>query len=326
MLKAKVVVLCCLTVVGLVACASEEGGVVDEGTKVVERTVTRTVTAPGETTQAPAPEPTTEEPEEPASEPDATDTGGQDGSQASTDLVVGDAAVTASGNEITIHSFEYVPADEFYQPEPGFRFAAVDVEGCADPDSATAADLNPYDFNLQMPDNTRLDGDYYVREPVLNATTILPGDCVRGWVTYQVPEGTTPANVIFTGSSIVKWAVQDIAAEDQAPEEVLTQQYEYINIGDYDAAYALFSDPSQQAVSLEQYRAFFQSYDYYFVESYSFPSVQVQGETATVEVALTNSTSDGEEAYQATQELVREDGGWRVVMRDAQVATFAGSG
>lgn len=291
---------------------------VDEGTRVVERTVTRTVTE-----SEPAPRTSPEdrqgtrasEPEEPASEPEAA-------TEEPEDLVVGDAAATSSGNEITIHGFEYVPADDFNQPEPGFRFAAIDAEGCANPDSETSANLSPYDFSLQMPDNTRLNGDFFAREPALEATTVLPGDCVRGWVTYQIPEGEAPASVVFTGSSIIKWAVQDIAAEARAPEEVMTQQYEYLNVGDFDAAYDLFAEQSQQIVSREQYLDFFQSYDFFFVESYSFLSVQEQVDTATVEVAITNSTSNGEEQYQVVQQLVREDGGWRILMRDAQVENF----
>ena len=37
---------------------------------------------------------------------------------------------------------------------------------------------------------------------------------------------------------------------------------------------------------------------------------------------LSVSSSEGEERYEVTQRLVREDGDWRVVMRDEQVASF----
>ena len=41
---------------------------------------------------------------------------------------------------------------------------------------------------------------------------------------------------------------------------------------------------------------------------------------------LAVSSSDGYDQYRVTQRFVREDGGWRVVMRDEQVASFAEAG
>jgi hypothetical protein len=115
-------------------------------------------------------------------------------------------------------------------------------------------------------------------------------------------------------------------SQEQAPEDVLAAQYEYINSADYENAYALFAEQSQQLVSLEQYSAFFEANAPYLVSDYSFPSVQVQGETATVEVAFTASWAGGEGQFNKTQQLVQEDGGWRVVMRDDQVAAFLETG
>lgn len=280
---------------------------------------------------------------EPAREPDeATTESGV--AESSPDLVVGDTALTESGNQITVHSFEDVPPTDVWQPEPGFEFVAADVEGCANVNAESAASLNPYDFQLQMPDNTRLDSDVGVREPPLNDTTLPPGECVRGYVTYQVPEGETPTDVIFTGSSIIEWAVEAVeeaeqaapaegttvvgeqtSAQGQSPEDVLALQYDYVNAGDYEAAYELFADESQQLVSSGQYRAYFESNAPYQITSYSFPSQQVGGDTATLGVDLSVSSANGEEQYRVTQEMVLEDGGWRVVMRDEQAASFTGA-
>ncbi len=54
--------------------------------------------------------------------------------------------------------------------------------------------------------------------------------------------------------------------------------------------------------------------------------MQVQGETASVDIVFTASSAEGEQQFYRTQQLVREDGGWRVVMRDDQVAAFLGTG
>ncbi len=113
---------------------------------------------------------------------------------------------------------------------------------------------------------------------------------------------------------------------DQGPDEVLASQYELINAGDYDSAYALFDERSQALVSAEQYGAYFASLAPYEIAGYSFSSVQIQGETAIVVVDLTVSSSAGVERYQVSQQMVLEDGGWRAVMRPEQVASFTAAG
>jgi len=113
---------------------------------------------------------------------------------------------------------------------------------------------------------------------------------------------------------------------DQEPEEVLASQYELVNAGDYGAAYVLFDSGSQQLVSQEQYAAYFESLAPYEITNHSFSSAQVQGETATVVVDLTVSSSTGIEQYQVSQQMVLEDGSWRAVMRPEQVASFTAAG
>ena len=108
-----------------------------------------------------------------------------------------------------------------------------------------------------------------------------------------------------------------------APDGVLASQYRHINSGDYGAAYDLFDERSRGLVPPEQYKAYFASAAPYEITSYSFPSVRARGDEASVVADLAVSSADGEESYEVTQELVREDGGWRVVMRNEQVASFA---
>lgn len=114
--------------------------------------------------------------------------------------------------------------------------------------------------------------------------------------------------------------------EQAAPEDTLALQYQYINSGEYEQAYELFAPQSKQIVSLDQYRAFFEASAPYTVDDYSFPSVDVQGDTATVNLTVTisSATVDGY-LGQATQELVLTDEGWRAVMRDGQVDSFTSS-
>ena len=115
------------------------------------------------------------------------------------------------------------------------------------------------------------------------------------------------------------------ASQAESPEDVLALQYRLINAGDYEGAYALFAGQSKQIVSPNQYRAYFQSNAPYSITDYSFPSVDVQGDAASVEAALTVNSASGQETYQRAQQLVNEDGAWRVVMRDEQASAFVAS-
>jgi hypothetical protein len=111
---------------------------------------------------------------------------------------------------------------------------------------------------------------------------------------------------------------------EQAIKAVLYQQYRHINQGDYDDAYALFADRSQQSVSLEQYTAFFEARPGYAVDPYKITHVDVQSEdAATVEVVFTADSAVAKpEKFVRDQQIVREDGQWRVVMRDEQIEIF----
>ena len=140
--------------------------------------------------------------------------------------------------------------------------------------------------------------------------------------TTSFPETTTPPETTRGETT----QAETTTAPDEAPEDVLASQYELVNAGAYEAAYDLFDSASQQLVSPEQYASYFASLAPYEITSYSFPSVQVQGEAATVVVDIVVSSSNGVEGYTVTQQMVLEAGSWRVVMRDDQVVAFTAAG
>jgi len=109
---------------------------------------------------------------------------------------------------------------------------------------------------------------------------------------------------------------------ETSPEDVLALQYERINGGNFPGAYALFASQSQQEVSLNQYRAFFEANAPYSVTNYSFSPAQVQGDSATVDGNFTVNSAGGTEQLQRTQQFVRENGEWRVLLRPEQIAAF----
>jgi hypothetical protein len=115
---------------------------------------------------------------------------------------------------------------------------------------------------------------------------------------------------------------QGARQEEGSPEDVLALQYEYINTGDFEQAYSLFAQQSRREVSLAQYRTFFEANAPYSVTDYSFLSVRTQGSSASVEATFTVNSAGGVEQLQRTQQLVRENGDWRVLMRPEQTAAF----
>lgn len=115
-----------------------------------------------------------------------------------TEFKVGDRVETGRGNFVTLHAYEQPvpPPDEYTEPQPGQEFAAVDVEFCAEvetgDDQQTTYYVGPGDWELQMGDNTRRSFDIPVKEPSMSYADVPVGDCLRGWVSFQVPAGEKP--------------------------------------------------------------------------------------------------------------------------------------
>lgn len=91
------------------------------------------------------------------------------------------------------------------------EWAVIDVEACAGPtdDDTGFRSVNPFDFELLMPDNTRVGADLAVREPALNHTDLpYANDCARGFVSFQVPAGQRPRAVEdIVVEPPVRWAI-----------------------------------------------------------------------------------------------------------------------
>jgi hypothetical protein len=100
--------------------------------------------------------------EEPAPEPN--------GEAASGDVAVGEAATTEGGNEIIVYSYVSVPPTDMWQPEPGSELIGFNFQGCASPDADpdSVVSYNSYDFQLQMPDGTRITKVVWAKEFAFN--------------------------------------------------------------------------------------------------------------------------------------------------------------
>lgn len=111
---------------------------------------------------------------------------------------VGQRVTTGAGNKATVHAYEqpYRAKDREEQLDPGNEFASIDVETCAGSEDAAT---DPRQWQLLMPDNRRPEPELYalpIREPEFPAAPLPAGECVRGWITFQVPTGTRAADVV----------------------------------------------------------------------------------------------------------------------------------
>lgn len=125
-------------------------------------------------------------------------------------LVLGDTATTASnGTTLAVLSYES-PVTVDAEPDRGFEFSGIEVKGCAGPDSENSLmHIGPGAFVLRMPDGASLQPEEFgekakVREPALQSMNPLPGECGRGFVTFQTPTGERPELVLYDEQFVLK--------------------------------------------------------------------------------------------------------------------------
>ena len=141
----------------------------------------------------------------------------QDSVPSQQELRIGETATLRYADTSTVYSYvsPAQSANEFRQPKAGYQFAVIDVETCAgsvevtDPTGSTQLNINPFQFSLQMPDNTRIQPNLFAApEPTLPSANLSAGDCVRGNVSFEVPQGQTPTFVLQEAVPPAKWAIE----------------------------------------------------------------------------------------------------------------------
>ena len=144
--------------------------------------------------------------------------GAESSGKGTIELAVGETATTTeAGNRLTVHSYESpLPPAESSRPEPGFEFSAVEAEGCASQATENyRMTVGPSGFTLEMPDgmlvrpDVRME-DMTIKEPALMTAEPGLGECRRGFVVFQTPEGERPERVTYedpltTETPVVRW-------------------------------------------------------------------------------------------------------------------------
>lgn len=118
---------------------------------------------------------------------------------------IGTEIRTALGNTVTAYAYQAVPTDRTSPtPAAGTTYAAVDVGGCV----ATGNEgPDPQYFELVMPDASRLRPAVAVKQPPLRETRLAAGECIRGWITYEIPTAARPVALVYNASSLIRWTI-----------------------------------------------------------------------------------------------------------------------
>ena len=155
---------------------------------------------------------------------------------------------------------------------------------------------------------------------------------------FDVPTDVEPELLVVTEEPQMD-TVYDVGTIDLTenepqgprPEEIYALQMEYYNMADYERAYELFAQETKARVSEQVFTSENQQddekYGGYSFTKYSFPSVEIEGDHATMQVVRSvsgASASASEEQERVTQEAVLEDEGWRILMRDDQYKAYLG--
>lgn len=114
------------------------------------------------------------------------------------------------GHKLTVYSYKspVVSGNRFTQPKDGYIFASIEVQHCAG-SGGDQFGPNRFDWEIALIDNTRLRAGSTVSEPQLASSPLGPNDCIRGWVTFEVPAAATPRHVVYAGvtNGSAKWRV-----------------------------------------------------------------------------------------------------------------------
>ena len=162
-----------------------------------------------------------------------------------------------------------------------------------------------------------------VQHPRSWATELAPNDVMVAAFVFDVPRDAKPESLTI-GANIGYFDLTRANLEKVAPEEILALSWEYVNMGDAQLAYELYSTDAQAQVTQEQYAAGTAYYTKEPIIDYAFPSVEISGNRATVERVYTYYSIEDFATGQdrATQPLVREDGVWHIEFRPEQIEYF----
>ncbi len=191
------------------------------------------------------------------------------------------------------------------------------------------------DRKIEVYEQTDLVTPPHRTSPDLYLDDIPPRQMLVSQFIFDVPTDVEPELLAVNEEPTIATSYEvggvDLTSEDPQgprPEEMLALQYEYFNMTAYEQAYELFAQETKARVSEQAFASRTQQLDQEnasAITRYSFPTVKIKGDHATIQVVRSYSfETEGERQQRISQEAVLEDAGWRIVMRDDQYRFYGG--
>jgi hypothetical protein len=120
--------------------------------------------------------------------------------------VVGDTVSLGSGSVTVADTEADVQAGRLFNPPAGREYFAASVRGCAGKNE-DGLEFRPEYFSLRLADQTAHQAGLGMKKPELIGAMMPAGGCLKGWVTFTIPEGGQPVFVTYEGSESIRWAV-----------------------------------------------------------------------------------------------------------------------
>ena len=132
-------------------------------------------------------------------------------SEADIERTVGETATLENGNSVTVFSGQSgVPSgDSVYEARAGMDFFVIEAEVCASESATEPPYFTPREFSLSNEDTVRRMASVPTKLPALRGSSVDPGECNRGHITFQVEDGEEPRAVVYEGSSTVEWVLEE---------------------------------------------------------------------------------------------------------------------
>lgn len=97
----------------------------------------------------------------------------------------------------------------YLHPAAGKQYTALMAKACGDANESGDSTFGPL-VALQLADDTRVMPTVSAVQPPLNPGALAPGQCLQGWITYEVPQGATATAAVWMGQGatfgeVVEW-------------------------------------------------------------------------------------------------------------------------
>ena len=150
---------------------------------------------------------------------------------------------------------------------------------------------------------------------------------------FDVPTEVEPALLAVAEEATAELGMVDLRESDPQgprPQEILALQSEYFNMTDFERVYDLYAQQSKDRVSEQVFvgaeKEAKQQGVNYTIPSHSYPSVEIEGDRATIPLVAVEPPVEGEGLHRVTHaheaEAVLEDEGWRIMMGKAELHHF----